>query len=107
MELKNAFGIYLRAARLGFHWCSPAQAYVRVATIVTGEASTYQIETARELADLTPTNRMHIRWWEGDPAGVKSVGDHHGMTLWSLCRGLREMEIPGSIIVNDDGEKIE
>lgn len=93
----TAFGNYLRAARLGFHWSPRLEAFLRLTDLPGG----------RWLAELAPRGclpsapaRAHRVWWEGeqDPDAVVALSP--GLLAHARPAG------PVSIVLDDTGAEV-
>lgn len=86
------FGFYLRAKRMGYGYCEPVDAWVRISE--SGLSNKWYVEVVREFKDLDKLREKFICWWEDDPMGKM---------LYEKCWDLRLMKPPSYCIVDDMG----
>lgn len=95
--LVTAFGDYIRAARLGFHWSPLLEAFLRISDAPGG----------RWLAELSPPGRLpsngsgkkHRRWWDDqDPDELVRLSP-------ALLKRARP-PAPVSLLLDDDGAEV-
>jgi hypothetical protein len=93
----SKFGDHLRAARLGFGWCEPAQAFVRIIGPLDRAPGPWRVDVATRAAEMSdvPKKLNHRCWWDGDKNGDR---------LWEICPALRvNGAAPGTFFTDEDG----
>ena len=95
----SAFGTYIRAGRLGYGWCEPAQAFVRISGPHDGTPGPWRTDVARTAAEMaaqtTHAHDLHRCWWDSDKKGHR---------LWEMCHALRtNVGEPGTFWADEDG----
>lgn len=100
-RLVTAFGNYIRAARLGFHWSEAIRAWVRVGVLNRNDRWLVEVAPQDHVPNKAQT-RTYVCWWDRNASEEAETI----IRLSPVLSAIREPDSYRSYILGDDGKEI-
>lgn len=92
--MRGEFGLLLRAQRLGYHWHSGLQCYVRISAV----GDSWIVRLATTAPEMVASHIDHVCWWEMRDA-------EYALLLAPALRRLVGQEPKAQMLALDDAGK--